>query len=547
MTFEDNTRNALTALQYESGKPLDIDSLKKVLDSYNITDIDYNDITIYKSSGENIDSPIGNESGFDSAAIHHYNEEKDINDVYYIFRGTEVDLDAPEDVVYDAFGVVAGVSDEQIEDALDFIEEVETNINTNGIKRYGDGHSLGGHLIVSVALIEKNFDDVRGLNDAPVNLKQLASLDSDFVDYLESATDVLDISDIPEEELVLLARDFYAAEANAISHTRVKGEPLYAQSIPYTFYPGASIHYLGDMETPEFPDVLTPRTPWPGLTEVFSRPPMFGTFVSLGLGINADLDRVAYNANINHLLQFITIIGEEMTVAELSELIGKAKDNPWAALSDMPESVNERLKEEVGLGHIVGGLWALKNTAVYEKVLAVINAKEQFDLHSIGTLIELYDQPGHQPVTYRLEPGTGTHILVDEDSLVNALQAMEGALEQKREALGLLYHYRNMELHERIFEQRERVEGMMSNKEANWRAFLQEAGHTYSKDAIRKPTGVTFRKEFDPVPSSAVEQIDGIIEMYELDMRELEQLVLDYKENLRGLFAADEALAQSIK
>lgn len=547
MAFEDNTRNALTALQYESGKPLDIDSLKKVLDSYNITDIAYNDITIYKSSGENIDSPIGNESGFDSAAIHHYNEEKDINDVYYIFRGTEVDLDAPEDVVYDAFGVVAGVSDEQIEDALDFIEEVETNINTNGIKRYGDGHSLGGHLIVSVALIEKNFDDVRGLNDAPVNLKQLASLDSDFVDYLESATDVLDISDIPEEELVLLARDFYAAEANTISHTRVKGEPLYAQSIPYTFYPGASIHYLGDMETPEFPDVLTPRPPWPGLTEVFSRPPMFGTFVSLGLGINADLDRVAYNANINHLLQFITIIGEEMTVAELSELIGKAKDNPWAALSDMPESVNERLKEEVGLGHIVGGLWALKNTAVYEKVLAVINAKEQFDLHSIGTLIELYDQPGQQPVTYRLEPGTGTHILVDEDSLVNALQAMEGALEQKREALGLLYHYRNMELHERMFEQRERVEGMMSNKEANWRAFLQEAGHTYSKDAIRKPTGVTFRKEFDAVPASAVEQIDGIIEMYELDMRELEQLVLDYKENLRGLFAADEALAQSIK
>ncbi|WMM34150.1 DUF6792 domain-containing protein, partial [Shouchella clausii] len=94
MRLEDNTRNALTALQYESGKPLDIDSLKQVLDSYNITTIDYNDITIYKSSGENIDSPIGN----DGAAIHHYNEEKDINDVYYIFRGTEVDLDAPEDV-----------------------------------------------------------------------------------------------------------------------------------------------------------------------------------------------------------------------------------------------------------------------------------------------------------------------------------------------------------------------------------------------------------------------------------------------------------------
>ncbi|MBU8595875.1 hypothetical protein KM908_06980, partial [Alkalihalobacillus clausii] len=257
MGFEDNTRNAITALQYESGEPLDIDSLKKVLDSYNITNIDYNDITIYKSSGENIDSPIGNESGFDGAAIHHYNEEKGINDVYYIFRGTEVDLDAPEDVVYDAFGVVAGVSDAQIKHAQRFYKTVETDIaqktNGNEITRYGDGHSLGGHLIVSVALIEKNFDDVRGLNDAPVNLKQLVDLDRQFSSYIQRKTNTDNISSIPQEELVLLARDFYATEANAISHTRVKGEPLYAQSIPYTFYPGAAIHYLGDMETPEFP------------------------------------------------------------------------------------------------------------------------------------------------------------------------------------------------------------------------------------------------------------------------------------------------------
>ncbi|MCR1289272.1 DUF6792 domain-containing protein, partial [Shouchella clausii] len=286
MGLEDHTRNSITALQYENGKQLDIDSFKQVLHSYNITDIDYNDITIYKSSGKNIDSPIGNESGFDGAAIHHHNEEKGINDVYYIFRGTEVDLDAPEDVIYDAFGVVAGVSDEQIDDARRFYNRVESDIakKTNGdeITRYGDGHSLGGHLIVSVALIEKNFDDVRGLNDAPVNLKQLARLDEYFKDHVMQNIGTTNISDIPQEELVLLARDFYAAEANTISHTRVKGEPLYAQSIPYTFYPGAAIHYLGDMETPEFPDVLTPRTPWPGLTEVFSRPPMFGTFVSLG-------------------------------------------------------------------------------------------------------------------------------------------------------------------------------------------------------------------------------------------------------------------------
>lgn len=44
-------------------------------------------------------------------------------------------------------------------------EKVEGNIKSSGTKveRYGDGHSLGGHLIVTLGLITKNFKDVRGM------------------------------------------------------------------------------------------------------------------------------------------------------------------------------------------------------------------------------------------------------------------------------------------------------------------------------------------------------------------------------------------------
>ena len=82
-------------------------------------------LTIYDSS----DMGIGGKSGFDGAAIHFHDEKQKINEVYYVFRGTEPSKDFG-DVVYDALGVGAGKQKQvKLEDAMAMYEEVEKNFS----------------------------------------------------------------------------------------------------------------------------------------------------------------------------------------------------------------------------------------------------------------------------------------------------------------------------------------------------------------------------------------------------------------------------------
>lgn len=189
----------------------------------------------------------------------------------------------------------------------------------------------------------------------------------------------------------------------------------------------------------------------------------------------------------------------------------------------------------------------LSNTAVWEKARDIVVHMDQMDLHSIQTLIDLYNDPNVQKVTYRLEPGTANHIRLNIATLFGGLRALEGALEEKREAIGKLYQYRQFEMHERFFEERERIESMMSDKESNWQAFLSEVGFNWNKDTIHKPVGVTFRKEFDPIHPAAIENVDWIIETYEQEITELESMLSDYKETMHVLFETDEELAALIR
>ncbi|WP_054709446.1 hypothetical protein [Bacillus sp. JCM 19041] len=190
---------------------------------------------------------------------------------------------------------------------------------------------------------------------------------------------------------------------------------------------------------------------------------------------------------------------------------------------------------------------ALSNTAVLGKALDVVKHFDQMDLHSMQTLIDLYNDPNVQKVLYRLEPGTNNHIRLNISTLFGAMRAMEEALERKREALGKLYQYRQFDVQERVFEERQRMESMMSEKEASWQSFLIEEGYKWNKDTIHKPTGVTFRKEFEPINPHALEQVDWIIESYELELKELESMLSDYKETMHVLFETDEELAALIR
>ncbi|WP_078394757.1 DUF6792 domain-containing protein [Shouchella patagoniensis] len=552
MTLSPDIRNKLTSLQYENGSDVfDTDSVLEIIhEQVDMTTVTSDDIRIYTSDNLEEGRQVGVESGFDGAALHIRNAKTGENEVYYIFRGTETEN--INDIIYDLTGIATGTLKDQLDDARVFYNEVESSVKDNiGIHEYeelrhhGDGHSLGGHLIVSLALIEKDFASVRGVNDAPVNLVQIVDLDLDFRRYL--FTKGYEVNNIAPEELQLLARNFYADEAKNISHTRVRGEPLYPQTIPYTLYIGNDIYYIGDPNTLEFPNVFDSSNTGSGFrfASLISSP--LGVFYDLGLGIKVKADSYLYDFHVGRLMGLIGAMGENMSVAEITEVIEAAKDNPFAALQLIPNAEYARLIRTFGLSHLLEGLMALSNTAVLGKALDVVKHFDQMDLHSMQTLIDLYNDPNVQKVLYRLEPGTKNHIKLNIGTLFGAMRAMEEALERKREALGKLLQYRQFDVQERVFEERQRIESMMSGKEANWQAFLNEEGYKWTNDTIHKPTGVTFRKEFDPINSHALEQVDWIIESYELEIKELESMLSDYKETMHVLFETDEELAALIR
>ncbi|WP_078393458.1 DUF6792 domain-containing protein [Shouchella patagoniensis] len=538
MEFTPELRNDLTKLQYENGEVLSKETVEGLLIDHEINHINSEDIYIYDSNNMDLFNKKGSSSGFDGAAIHVYNKEDNINEIYYIARGTE--LSQLQDIIYNAIGVTAGASNDQILDATRFYENVEKEVSNklpneekSTLERFGDGHSLGGHVIISLALINKEFTDVRGLNDAPVNLKQMANIDADFNDFLTFQAGTSDIEKIPNDQLELFAREFYADQAQNITHVRVKGEPLYAQLIPNTFYAGNKIQYVGDMGAPEFPNLFESDTG------------KIGIFHNLLIPGKTILDKFIYNQSLNLTMNYFGHVGENNSVDDINDKLVQSKNRAVGIYNVL--TPNQRIRLGIGAGAtmLVGGVGALSNSAFANKAWDIYSARGQFDLHSISTLIEHYKTG--EITTYHLEPGTSTHILVNQDVLFNALQSLETALEDKREAVQELLSYREWDVPELAFEYREKLNGIMSNKEANWPAFLSEAGHSYGKNAIYKPTGVTFRREFDPLDNQVNENLDLMIELYQQDISELESIIDAYKETMHVLFDTDIELAAKLR
>ena len=180
--LNDQIRNHLAALSYQE-KVTESDIKKVIEEELNIKEIP--SFTLYQSS----DMQIGKKSGFDGKIIYF----KDQNELYFFARGTEPKK--YNDVMYDA----AGGNAKQLNDAEDMYNEVINKIVPKQLYKreainymedmniYGDGHSLGGHIVVSLALKTKNFDDIRGLNDAPVNIYQMVQYDKVFQDQYKKA------------------------------------------------------------------------------------------------------------------------------------------------------------------------------------------------------------------------------------------------------------------------------------------------------------------------------------------------------------------------
>ncbi|UJW59187.1 hypothetical protein HXZ66_18105 [Bacillus sp. A116_S68] len=182
-------------------------------------------------------------SGFDGSAIHFYDEEKGINQVYTITRGSEgseKDSWKPKDWFYNLFGIGLGQNDSQLEDAETFVELVVNEVektNTNiPVTSVGMGHSLGGNLIVTLQLLTGQFDNVYAVNHIPPSMYQLAYSDDHFTSIIreEFSVDLTNnfnaIYDIDPTELKEFTEAYYKEriDETTINRLNMEEDLLYA-------------------------------------------------------------------------------------------------------------------------------------------------------------------------------------------------------------------------------------------------------------------------------------------------------------------------------
>ncbi|TSB48541.1 DUF6792 domain-containing protein [Alkalicoccobacillus porphyridii] len=529
--LDNNIRNELTALQYENDdNSFDLHSVINVINSNDEIQFDSNDINVYKTDGQNISDTIGLNSGFDGAAVHITKDKPPVNEIYFFYRGTEPNQ--TEDILYDAMGIVGGTNIQQIEDAEKFYKEVISNVEDDSnikLKQHGDGHSLGGHLIATTALVNSNFSSVRGINDAPVNLKQLTTVDEKFRDFLFEYLEVTSMENVKSNDLIEAAQVYYSEESKVITHERIKGEPLYAQTIPNTAYLGHKINYYGDPTTAEFPNL-------------YEAPTSYGIFHRIASPISPALltvNRFMYDQTMTGLTNTMGRIGENYTVAEANAFITSAYHYGLIMPSDQKVALGVTGGAGAGLVFLTNPLFAVKG---YD----IGMAWGQMDLHSMNVFIDAYQEADKPVLVQYVDPGSGKRIFVNADTLLQVRDTLKKALEEKEQALQKLKEYSEHTIYEQASLQKSRFRVEMSEKEANWRQFLASEGKTYGEFDLYKPTGISFRREFDEIDSGIYDSISEMIDLYQMEYDQLKKLCSSFESNLHTIFEVDEELAQKI-
>jgi len=202
-------------------------------------------IKVYRSD----DFKKGKDFGFDGTIIHFYDEKQGINQKYTITRGSEMsehDTWKPLDWAYNLFGIFVGKSHKQYSHAFRFdkivTEKINEELNQRGatikLQAIGLGHSLGGNHAQMFQLIEKVFDQVYVINDAPPSVYHLAYIDRGFRKEIEKKFDIESIQNdnaiysLPPAELKAFAEEYYKkhVDEHSIHHLTAEEDLLYAVS-----------------------------------------------------------------------------------------------------------------------------------------------------------------------------------------------------------------------------------------------------------------------------------------------------------------------------
>ena len=132
----------------------------------------FDDIEVYNSG---ISIPKITKNGFQATAIYipQYKE------LLVIYRGSE--SEDISDWYYNYTGIVSGENTSQLDSACQFTKFLKRKIiNFDSCYKVAAGHSLGGHLAITIELLKQTYQRVYTYNAALPQLKQLRKYDKKF-------------------------------------------------------------------------------------------------------------------------------------------------------------------------------------------------------------------------------------------------------------------------------------------------------------------------------------------------------------------------------
>ena len=194
----------------------------------------FEEIEVYNSG---ISSPKITKNGFQATAIYI----PELKELLVIYRGSE--SEDISDWFYNYTGIVSGENTSQIDSACLFNRFLKRKIPDFDVcYKVAAGHSLGGHLAITVELLKKIYQRVYTFNTALPQLKQLRKYDKKYNKKLEEYFLEKDLEET--NKLQEFTSNYYAQNAHHIYNFVRKND--FVQSLNMTvgtFHVGKTIEF----------------------------------------------------------------------------------------------------------------------------------------------------------------------------------------------------------------------------------------------------------------------------------------------------------------
>ena len=176
-------------------------------------------------------------NGFQATAIYI----PELNELLVIYRGSE--SEDISDWFYNYTGIVSGENTSQIDSACYFNKFLKRKIvNFDTCYKVAAGHSLGGHLAITVELLKKIYQRVYTFNTALPQLKQLRKYDKKFNKKLEEYFLEKDLEET--NKLQEFTSNYYAKNAHHIYNFLRKNDFIQSLNMTVgTFNIGKTIEF----------------------------------------------------------------------------------------------------------------------------------------------------------------------------------------------------------------------------------------------------------------------------------------------------------------